>query len=62
MLKMGVTDKCCKCGDNKEDYELTIHLVTPYHHELMCDDCHGKHRSRYDKDTMSGLSSRKEKK
>jgi len=56
VLKMGVMDKCCKCGDEKEDYELTIHLISPYRHELMCETCHKKHRGSYDKKMIKKLS------
>lgn len=34
--------RCHKCGEHKNDWEMTIECLTPYRHEDICESCSSK--------------------
>jgi len=52
--KTGVSDffKCWRCKKIKDRWDITIELLSPYHHEFVCEDC----LSRIEADELSKAS------
>ncbi|MFC2164027.1 helix-turn-helix domain-containing protein [Acidobacteriota bacterium] len=43
---------CYACGKEREDYEITIEIISPYRTEFICEDCYSRRGTQEIKDAV----------